>query len=113
MLNTFSGIGRLSSDPQVTKDNGTVTTRFEIGINEFFRQGNDLKKKTHWVPCLCYDRLAEIAGEFLTKGSQVGIRGPLKSNEWTDANGKHKNGLAVFVTELEFLSSRLADESTN
>lgn len=112
MLNSFSGIGRLGSDPQVHKNGESTRTTFDIAINEFYRQGDDLKKKTHWIPCVSYGRLAEIAGEFLTKGSQIGIRGPIKLQECTGEKGSKQRKLLVHITEFEFLSSR-ADVETD
>ena len=101
MLNSFSGIGRLGSDPEVTKTGQGLVASFKIAINEFYKEDDELKKKTHWIPCVCRDRLAEIAGEFLKKGNQVAVRGPLNMVRWND-----RDDLFVKVLELEFLSSK-------
>ena len=98
MLNSFSGIGRLGSDPEVTTTGQGLVASFKIAINEFYKEDDELKKRTHWIPCVAYDRLAEIVGEFLEKGSQVAVRGQLK----TSSDKK----LEVHVLELEFLSSK-------
>lgn len=106
MLNSFSGIGRLGADPQIRKNGEKVSATFNIAINEFYKQDNDLRKKTHWIPCVSFGRLAEIAGEFLTKGSLVGVRGPLKYGEWLDDSGNKQRRIEVQIVEFEFLSSR-------
>lgn len=111
MLNSFQGIGSLGADPQVFNKNGSTVATFDIAINEFFKADNELQKKTHWIPCVAFGRIAEIAGEFLRKGSQVGVRGPLKERQWTNDRGKKSKTLQVHVAEMEFLSSRPADES--
>jgi len=111
MLNSVSIIGRLGSDPVVKSNGNSVQARFEIAVNEFFKADNELQKKTHWVPCITFDRLAQIVSEFLVKGSQIGIRGPLKSYSITDSQGSKVNRLQVHVTELEFLSSRLHESN--
>jgi len=108
MLNSFSGIGRLGADPVVTNEAGTMTASFNIGINEFFKSNDELQKKTHWIACICFGRLAEIAGEFLRKGSQIAVRGPLKS--YTD---DHSNYIRVNVLELEFLNNGRSQNETN
>lgn len=101
MLNTFSGIGRLGNDPETSNNNGTKVTRFELAINEFYKQNNDLQKRTHWIPCVTYGRLAEIVMEFCGRGNQVGVRGPITLKEWTDGNGNKTRGLEVHVLELK------------
>lgn len=112
MLNTFSGIGRLGNDPHVIKkDDGLMVTTFDLAINEFYRKDNELQKKTHWIPCVTFGRMAEIASEFLRKGSQVGVRGQLKFDEWRSESGSQKKALRVHAAELEFLSSRPEPEN--
>lgn len=111
MLNSFSGIGRLGADPEVINKNGSTVANFDLAINEFFKQSDELCKRTHWIPCVAFGRLAEIAGEFLRKGSLVGIRGPLELREWSNGNGKKLKKLQVHVNELEFLSARQTEES--
>ncbi len=112
MLNTFSGIGRLSTDPEINRNNGSISARFNIAINEFYKKDNDLHKATHWIPCIAHGRLAEICGEFLTRGSQVAVRGPVKLQTASDENGQKKTNLEVNVLELEFLSTRSYEDQT-
>lgn len=106
MLNSFSGIGRVSADPTITKsENGDIVAELDIVINEFYKADGDLHKKSHHIPGIAHGRLAEIIGEFVTKGSQVGVRGPLRAT-----NGDGKGKLIISINELEFLSSRAAME---
>lgn len=112
MLNSFSGIGRLGSDPEMNKKGESFVACFDLAINEFFKQNGDLQKKTHWIPCVAFGRMAEITGEFLKKGSQVGVRGSLQSDEWRDG-GVQKKRLRVHVAELEFLSAKVDPEIEN
>jgi len=105
MLNSFSGIGRLINDPEATKKpEGFIQADFTLRVTEFYKQDNDLHKRDHRIPCRAFGRLAEICLEFLTKGSQVGIRGVLRE---LPQNGKPEGNtkLGVTINELEFLSS--------
>ena len=97
MLNSFSGIGRLGSDPEVTKHNGSITARFDLAINEFYRQDDELQKATHWLPCKAHGRLAEICGEFLQRGSQVAVRGPIKTELLEDDHDSQRRRLVVSI----------------
>ena len=104
MLNSFSGIGRLGSDPELRNIDGNMKAEFHININEFFKnRDGELDRKKHWIPCQTHGRLADIVGEFLRKGSQVGIRGSLVRTD--------ENNLCVDVKELEFLSSAKTSET--
>jgi len=109
MLNSFNGIGRLGGDPQVFKNEDQMVATFDIAINEFFRSNNEMQKKTHWIPCVAFGRMAELASEFLRKGSQIGVRGALKERQWNNGGNQRKT-LQVHVAEMEFLSSRSAEE---
>jgi len=106
MLNSTSIIGRLGSDPEVNTGNGQVSTTFSLAVNEFYKVNDELCKQTHWIPCICFGRLAQIAGEFLRKGVQAGVRGQLKQRQITNSTGHKINKIEVNVLELEFLSSR-------
>jgi len=102
MLNNFCGVGRLEKDPELHRNGDLLVASFEIGINEFFKIDDVLEKKTHLIPIVCYGRLAEIAGEFLKRGSQIAVRGPLKVDD--------KKKLYVKALDIEFLTSRLFPE---
>lgn len=101
MLNSFSGIGRVFADPTITKsETGGIVAEIDIVINEFYKKDDELQKRSHHIPGIAHGRLAEIIGEFITKGSQVGVRGPLRN-----VNGDGKGKLIISINELEFLSS--------
>ena len=106
MLNSFSAVGRLGNTPEIFTNSDTIVATFDIAINEFFKKDGELNKNTHWIPCVTYGRLAEIVGEFLRKGSQVGVRGPLKMKQWSNEQGQKMKRLQVQVVDLEFLSTR-------
>lgn len=106
MLNSFTGIGRLGKDPDVQQNGNSMVATFDIAINEFYKKSDELQKRTHWIPCITFARLAEISGEFLRKGSLVGVRGALCQREQATDSGKKYKKLLVTVSELEFLSAR-------
>lgn len=105
MLNSVSAIGRLFQDPVITRDDGTIMAKFDLIVHEFYRQNSELMKRVHRLPCKVFGRLAELSGEFLRRGSQVGIRGSIQSTN----NGSPL--LIIVVNELEFLSSHAPAEA--
>lgn len=111
MLNSFTGIGRLGADPNVFNKGNSIIATFDIAINEFYKEADELQKRTHWIQCIAFGRLAEIVGEFLRKGSLVGVRGSVQYRKWNDNGGNGKSNLKVSVAELEFLSARQTEES--
>lgn len=97
MLNNFSAIGRLVANPVIEKMGDKNVTTFSIYINEFYKDGLELNKRVHTIPCVTDGRIAELAGEFLKKNLMVGITGSIITLD---------KGLGCRVREMEFLSSK-------
>jgi single-strand DNA-binding protein len=84
----------------------TVRT-FTIATNEY-RGGNN--ERTEYHPCVAWDRLAEITGQFLSKGQLVDVEGRLQTRQWDDDAGKRHWKTEVVVASLEMLSGRSKKE---
>ena len=80
---------------------------FTIATNEY-RSGKD--ERTEYHPCVAWDRLAEITGQFLSKGQLVDIEGRLQTRQWDDDAGKRHWKTEVVVASLEMLSGRSKKE---
>jgi single-strand DNA-binding protein len=82
-------------------------TTFTVATNEY-RGGNG--ERTEYHPCVAWDRLAEITGQFLSKGQLVDVEGRLQTRQWDDDAGKRHWKTEVVVASLEMLSGRSKKE---
>ncbi|MBP2859720.1 single-stranded DNA-binding protein [Dickeya oryzae] len=95
-------IGFLGQDPEVrSMPNGTAVTGFQIATSETWRdkQSGEQKERTEWHRISLYGKLAEIAGQYLRKGSQVYIEGQLRTRKWQDNNGVDRWTTEVVVSQ--------------
>ncbi|MEX0770962.1 MAG: single-stranded DNA-binding protein [Balneolaceae bacterium] len=105
-LNKAMIIGRLGQDPEVryTQSNTAVAT-LNIATNERFKDRNgELQERTEWHRVVAWGRLAEICQEYLKKGSQVYIEGPIQTREWEDKDGQKR-----YTTEIKALTMTMLD----
>lgn len=105
-LNKAMIIGRLGQDPEVryTQSNTAVAT-LNVATNERFKDRNgELQERTEWHRVVAWGRLAEICQEYLKKGSQVYIEGPIQTREWEDKEGQKR-----YTTEIKALTMTMLD----
>ncbi len=106
-------IGNLGRDVDLRfTGNGVAVASFSIAVTERYKdkQGNQ-HETTEWVNCVCWDKLGQLAADYLKKGSKVYIEGKLKTSKYTDNNGVEKYKTDVVVKDLEFLTPRSQDSS--
>lgn len=91
-------IGNLTADPEIrTMPNGEQVANFSIALNEKYKaKDGNIVENVEYVRIVLYRRLAEIAGQYLTRGSQVYIEGRLKTRKWQDSNGQDR-----YITEIQ------------
>ncbi|WGS66159.1 single-stranded DNA-binding protein [Enterobacteriaceae bacterium ET-AT1-13] len=97
-INKVILIGYLGKDPKVRyMSNGNAVANFDIATSEIWKDKitNEQKEKIEWHKIVIFGKLAEIAGEYLKKGSQVYIEGALQTRKWVD-----KNNIEKYVTEI-------------
>ncbi len=106
-LNKVQLIGRLGADPEIryTQD-GVAVTNFSIATDRPVKKGDKWESETEWHRVIAYRRLGEIAGEYLSKGSQVYVEGRLKTRSWEDDEGNTRYITEVIVKELILLGSK-------
>lgn len=108
-VNKWLGIGNLGSDPEIryTADGGAVAN-ISIACTEKWKdkKTGEMQEKTEWVRISFFGRLAEIAGEYLKKGSQVYVEGRLQTNKYTDKDGVEKYSTSIVANEMKMLGSR-------
>ena len=98
-------IGRLGRDPEVRyMPNGEAVCNFSIATSETWKdQGGQRQTKTEWHAITLYRRLAEVAGQYLKKGSQVYIEGRIQSRKYTDKNGIERTAYEIIGSEMKML----------
>ena len=102
-------IGNLGRDPEVKySQQGTAIAQFSVATTERWKDNSgELKEHTEWFAVKAFNRLAEIAGEHLHKGSRIYVEGRKRTESWDDkqTGAKHYRDL-VYVDRIEFLDSK-------
>ena len=98
-MNHFIGIGRLTRNPEVRQtQTGKSVTNFTIAIN---RRGTD---GADFIPVVAWNRLADICGQYLTKGSQVCVSGAIQLRTYQADDGSNRSVFEIIANEVEFLT---------
>ena len=108
-LNKVQIIGNLGRDPEVRyTPNGNAVCNVSVATTRQWKnkESGDKQEETEWHRVVFYDRLAEIAGEYLKKGRSVYVEGRLKTRKWTDKEGKEQYTTEVIATEMQMLGGR-------
>ena len=107
-INKVILIGNLGADPETRyTQGGSPVTNFRIATSEGWKdkQSGENRERTEWHSCVTFGRLAEIAGEFLRKGSKVYVEGSLRTSSWeTDGQTRYKT--EIICNEMQMLDSR-------
>lgn len=102
-------IGNLGQDPEVRyTPNGNAVTNVTLATSTTWRdkQTGELQERTEWHRIAFFNRLAEIVGEYLRKGSKVYIEGSLRTRKWQDKNGADRYTTEIIANEMHMLDSR-------
>ncbi len=102
-------IGNLGRDPEVRySPSGSAVANVTLATSESWKDKNSGEKqeKTEWHRVVFFGRLAEIAGEYLKKGSQVYVEGRLQTRKWQDKEGHDRYTTEIVANEMQMLGSR-------
>lgn len=103
-------IGNLGKDPEVRyTPNGLAVSNLTLATSESWKdkQSGEMVEKTEWHRIVMYQRLAEIAGEYLRKGSKVYIEGRLQTRKWQDkTTGQDKYATEIIAENMQMLDSK-------
>lgn len=102
-------IGNLGRDPEVRyMPSGSAVTNVALATSETWRdkQSGERQERTEWHNIVFFNRLAEIAGEYLKKGSKVYVEGSLRTRKWQDKNGQDRYTTEIVATDMQMLDSR-------
>lgn len=108
-INKVILIGNLGTDPEVRyMPQGGAVANLTVATSESWtdKATNERKEQTEWHRVVIYQRLAEIAGEYLRKGSKVYIEGKLKTRKWQDKDGVERYTTEIIANELQMLDGR-------
>lgn len=106
MINCVVLVGRLGNDPELTyTPGGTAIAKFRIAVNRPPRQGSD-QEETDWLNVVTFGRVAETVGQYLDKGSLVGIEGRVQSRTWQRQDGTNAYAVEINAQRVQFLESR-------
>ena len=108
-INKVILVGNLGSDPEVKyMPSGGAVTNLNLATTDSWKDKNtgDRVDKTEWHRIVFFNRLAEIAGEYLKKGSQVYVEGALRTRKWQDNNGQDRYTTEIVGSEMQMLGSR-------
>lgn len=109
MLNKVMLIGRLGADPEVRyMPSGGAVTTLSLATSRRWkdRQTGERREETEWHRVVLFNRLAEIAGEYLKKGSQAYIEGHIRTRKWQGQDGQDRYTTEIVGNSMNMLDSR-------
>lgn len=111
-INKVILVGNLGADPEVKyMPSGSAVTTLRIATSESWKdkQTGEQRERTEWHQVVGYNRLAEIMGEYLRKGSQVYVEGAIRTEKWQDRDGNDRYTTKVVANEMQMLGGRGGD----
>ena len=106
-------VGRLGKDPETRyMTNGEAVTNATLATSENWKdKSGEKQEKTEWHNLVFYRRLAEIAGEYLKKGSQIYVEGKLQTRKWQTKEGQDRYTTEIIVNEMQMLGGKASGGS--
>lgn len=101
-------LGRLGQDPEIRyMQDGKAVANISVATSEEWKdkQTGEKQSKTEWHRIVIFGKLAEIAGEYLKKGSQAYFEGKLQTRKWQDQNGQDKYSTEIVANVMQMLGS--------
>lgn len=102
-------VGNCGKDPETRyTPSGSAVTNVSIATSEQWtdKQSGQKQERTEWHNVVFFNRLAEIAGEYLRKGSQIYVEGQLRTRKWQDKSGQDRYTTEIVANEMQMLGSR-------
>ena len=105
-------VGRLGRDPELKyTPSGAPVAKFSLATDESFKDKTGEKQdRTEWHNIVAWNKLAEICGEYLTKGKLVYIEGSIRSRQWQDQSGNKRTSYEIIANQMQMLGSRAESE---
>jgi len=115
-INKVIVVGNLGADPDARyMPNGNAVTNISVATSESWKdkETGDRQERTEWHRVVFFGRLAEIASEYLKKGSQVYVEGRLKTRKWEDKEGNDRWTTEIVANEMQMLGERISSSSNS
>lgn len=111
-LNKVMIIGNLGADPETRHTpSGIAITNIRVATSEVWKDkdSGEKKEKTEWHRIVLFNKLADIAKQYLRKGSKVYIEGSLKTTRWQDKDGSDRYSTDIVASEMQLLDAKKSD----
>ncbi len=106
-LNKATLIGNLGKDPEIRyTPSGMAVANFSLATTENWTKDGQRESRTEWHRIVAFGRLAEICGEYLSKGKQIYIEGKIQTREWEDKDGNKKYTTEIVANQMQMLGTR-------
>lgn len=108
-INKVILVGNVGGDPEVRyMPNGNAVTTLSIATSETWKdkQTGDKQERTEWHRVVCYNRLGEIAGEYVRKGSKLYVEGSLRTRKWQDQQNQDRYTTEIIASDIQMLDSK-------
>jgi len=115
-INKVILVGTMGKDPETRfMPSGGAVTNISIATSETWKDKNtgQPQERTEWHKVVFFNRLAEIAGEYLRKGSKIYIEGALRTRKWQDQSGQDKYTTEIVASEMQMLDGKKPDSQNN
>ena len=112
-MNSVHLIGNLTRDPELRSlPSGTSVCKMRLAVNTRRKDGEEWVQKPNYFDVTAFAGRGEVAAEYLSKGSRVGVTGRLESREW-ESNGSKRYGVEIICDQLDFLSPKPEGEESS
>jgi single-strand DNA-binding protein len=108
-INKVILVGNVGVDPDVRYlPNGNAVTTLSLATSDTWKdkQTGDKQERTEWHRVVCFNRLGEIAGEYVRKGSKLYVEGSLRTRKWQDPQGQDRYTTEIIATDIQMLDSK-------
>ncbi len=108
-LNKVMIMGNLGADPEVRyMPSGGAVTNLRVATSESWkdRQSGEKQERTEWHKIVLFNRLGEIAAQYLKKGSRVFVEGSLRTNKWQDQNGNDRYTTEIIASSMQLMDNK-------
>ena len=115
-INKVIIVGNLGADPDSrAMPSGNAVTNISVATSESWndRDTGEKQEKTEWHRVVFFNRLAEIAAQYLKKGSQVYVEGKLQTRKWEDKEGNERWTTEVVANQMQMLGDRMSNNMSN
>lgn len=113
-INKVIILGNVGKDPEVkTFGSGSSVCKLAIATSESWKdkQTGENKEQTEWHNVSLFNKLAEIGGKYLTKGSQVYVEGKLRTRKWQDKNGNDRYTTEIIASDMQMIGGKSSGNS--